>query len=66
MVVWVFEWYVDDEEMFKLFFLFMDVMLIGYYVVVLVDFEVGDIVVVIGDGVVGLCGVFVVKCIGVE
>lgn len=38
-------------------------MVIGYYVV---EVKEGDMVVVMGDGVVGFCGVIVVKMLGVN
>lgn len=43
-----------------------DVLGIGWFVVVVVVVGLGRIVVVVGDGVVGLFGVFVVKQFGVE
>lgn len=55
-----------SEVMFKFFLILVDVMVIGYYVVCVVDVKLGDMVVVMGDGVVGLSVIIVVKLCGVK
>lgn len=48
------------------FLVLVDVMVMGFYVVISVEVKKDDIVVVMGDGVVGLSGVFFVKLFGVK